>query len=734
MKGLIRTVVVAASAALAMSACHGGGSSLPASSHTSAIPAYTGPATLANFAWGRNTLSQAAYVGPMTSDVTMTLHVALKLQSETGLLQYAKAANTPGNGLYRNFLNAQEIGQRYGASAANEATVAKYFIGYGLTVNVWPQRLMVTVTGLKSQFQRAFGTTFGMYRNAAGVTFLGPTTAPHTTIALAIRAVPNMLYGLRIAQRDLILNGITTGSMYGYTPQQLEEGLQEATAASVGYNGTGIRLGIIGTGPIIIGGANGDVSNLETFTHSTLGTIKQLNVVYQAATAQNGYTGSAGEDPIGGVNLTTPPPPSTATCEWPVVTIEGGAYIGYNYQVCNPEDIEAQLDTEQTTSLAPGAETDFYLAYERTCVNTTSGQYATPSPAPNTCPAGTVIDDSIGIDLADDEIQQAIADDDVDTISMSYGEGENTIEDFGYSDGPGTNTGYGPDEFAALAAEGIAAFASSGDNGSDSCENPNTGASQNGYCVSYPASDPNVVGVGGVNLPLTSAGQFYPGSEITTWGDETTAGGNGTFENNVGSGGGVSTFFTTPSYQSGVSTTSPNPTLGGWRGVPDVAVDADPDSGPLVAIGAYFEGGQSGSNYVETYEGTVGGDVGGTSAAAPEMNALWGDVLSACKTSSTCATANVAAGTDGIQHKWRLGNPNYILYALAQNGHNGYDYAQTFIDVQFGENGAEATPGSSKIFQGNCCYATTGYDLTTGWGVPMIPNIINSVLNRAAVP
>jgi hypothetical protein len=70
---------------------------------------------------------------------------------------------------------------------------------------------------------------------------------------------------------------------------------------------------------------------------------------------------------------------------------------------CNPEDGEAQLDTQQASTLAPYSSVLFYLAYNAAdCTSVTFPGTCSPS-APNYGPA-------IGIVEADPEIMQAIND------------------------------------------------------------------------------------------------------------------------------------------------------------------------------------------------------------------------------------------------------------------------------------------------------------------------------------
>jgi subtilase family serine protease len=141
----------------------------------------------------------------------------------------------------------------------------------------------------------------------------------------------------------------------------------------------------------------------------------------------------------------------------------------------------------------------------------------------------------------------------VDVISMSWGFPEMSNES-SYDSYFTTPAGH----------VGITFIAASGDNGT----------------VEYPSASPNVLSVGGTTLTLTASGAIR--SE-TAW---------------ASSGGGYSQFEPEPSYQKSVQTS-------GYRSTPDVAFDADPNTG------------------VEVYETPLNRSqgswqvVGGTSLGAP---------------------------------------------------------------------------------------------------------------------
>jgi subtilase family serine protease len=110
-------------------------------------------------------------------------------------------------------------------------------------------------------------------------------------------------------------------------------------------------------------------------------------------------------------------------------------------------------------------------------------------------------------------------------------------------------------------------------------------ASGDSGTVEYPSASPNVLSVGGTTLTLSSSGTYQSES---AWYD---------------SGGGYSRYEAEPSYQASVQTT-------GLRSTPDVAFDADPNTG----VQSY-----------ETDSGSKQGSwqvVGGTSVGAPSWAAL----------------------------------------------------------------------------------------------------------------
>jgi kumamolisin len=206
--------------------------------------------------------------------------------------------------------------------------------------------------------------------------------------------------------------------------------------------------------------------------------------------------------------------------------------------------------------------------------------------------------------------------------------------------------------FQAAAAVGISVFAAAGDNGSSDAVQDQLAH------VDFPAASSLVVGCGGTSLQA-------PGGQITSetvWNDGVNGG---------ATGGGVSDITPVPSFQQSINPVSANPPGAHGRGVPDVAADADPETGYQV---------------LGDDTSTV---VGGTSAVAP----LWAALIALIQ-----------------QQIGRSVAP--LLPTL-------YSAASGFSDITQGNNGAYS--------------AGPGWDACTGLGSP-IGTALLSALGGAAPP
>ncbi len=653
-------------AIFALAACGGGGGSSALTPATrGVIPQQPAAQGSTSFEYGAEAMSGAQYIGPLNADAVLGLDVVLAPQNATGLEAYAAAVSNPHAAQYRHFLTPEQIGATYGATTANLQAAARYFATYHLHVGTWPQHLSLFVSGTAAALGQAFGTTFGIYQSGTQQ-FIAPTSTPHFAQALAVSGVTRLITVQRSFRTSVPIGG-TALTTSGYLPQQIRNAFDYTGAYNAGYNGTGITVGIVGTGPI----SSSDVPAYGSMFDTAVATVTETYVT------DTGVATPGLENPPDTGFAT--PPPVTANCN------------GY-LPGCNPEDGEAQIDTEAAASLAPGATVAFYLGYDPAYCEESNGTIVAG-------PCATGQQPLLGLSVSDDEIQQVIADDAVDVLSLSYGGPEQALAGYEF-DASSPDQGLGPEEFAALAAEGIAVFVSSGDSGAEGCQRPAYTPNENGACVSYPATDPSVTSVGGVTVPLDNFGNLT--NQIIGWG-LTTGQGSG------GSGGGVSMYFPqslTP-WQTGLPGV-----INTNRNVPDLSLLGDPETGMATLLYATLGGPD-----VEGY--------GGTSVAAPEMAAMWALVLQACKASTSCATATGAK-------PYRLGNAAPLLYGLYANGPTILPtYAQTFYDVVYGDNAQNPvapSPSASPLDPGY--NAGPGYDQVTGLGVPFARALIKAVTHQ----
>ncbi|MDB5986114.1 MAG: putative protease [Nevskia sp.] len=233
---------------------------------------------------------------------------------------------------------------------------------------------------------------------------------------------------------------------------------------------------------------------------------------------------------------------------------------------------------------------------------------------------------------------KAVVDNVAKVINVSLGECETSAQ--------GDGTVAADDQiFQTAVAQGQTFSVSTGDSGSHECSvllKTRSNAKQ-----SYPATSPYVVAVGGTSLYTNTDGSY---NSETAW---------------SGGGGGPSVVESKPSYQGSIVS-------GSMRGVPDISLDADPNTGAII---------------------TVKGkpvQVGGTSLSSPLFVGLFARLQS--------ANGNALV----------FPNPAFYQYIPS--------HANLVHDVTSGSNGGI-----------NPYTAAAGWDFTTGFGSPIVANLASFV-------
>jgi kumamolisin len=278
------------------------------------------------------------------------------------------------------------------------------------------------------------------------------------------------------------------------------------------------------------------------------------------------------------------------------------------------------------------------------------------------CPAANIVvyfssfDESGWVNIIDAAVHDQQSPLSVLSISWGYAE-----------DAPGAWTSAAlnaiNDSMKAAALLGVTICVAAGDDGSDDQ------VGDGHVHVDFPASSPYVLAVGGTTLKKSGSGDITE----TAWKD-----GDGLRRDNGGStGGGVSTYFPRPDWQT-VTIASVNPGAIDGRIVPDVAADASANTGYWVVVDGQ------------------GGASGGTSASAP----LWASLI---------ARMNATLGAP-------VGYLNPLLFKQGADGTTLG--ASGFRDIVSGNNSTASIGGYQ---------AGTGYDAVTGWGVPIGTALLNGL-------
>ncbi len=571
-------------------------------------------------------------LGASNPGQTVNVTLVLGLHNQDALEQYIYSTVTQGNPSYHRFLTTAQFADRYGATADEITKVKSFLKQQGLTqVELLPNHLAIKVSGTIGQFNTAFHTSIHDYQASDGSTFHRPNATPSMPSALSGTLV--VASGLSSEAR---YRSHRVSALFPPQPGPKTNALAKGAAAPAVAPCTGNPTATCTPGEFTVG----DVANRYN-----------INPLYKAGVNGKGST-------IGIATLANFLP-ADAYSYWSTiglavkpnritqVHVDGGGPLG-----SNAGSGETSLDVEQSGGLAPWANIIVYDA-----PNTDAGFF--------------------------DVFNQAVSDNKVDSLSVSWG----SPEIFYF---PQLNGGVDfTDELLAFhqvfleaAAQGISMFATSGDSGAYDTVRGLGGSLTDPVppplTADAPGSDPYITTAGGTTVPFSfsfSGGPTASISKESVWGwdyiskyFQTNFGVDITGEVfSVGGGGGVSVFWPLPRYQqftSGIRKSEKNQTLflpafginytlpGNYRGrnVPDISLNADPESGYSFVSSLDGPG-------LLTFEG-------GTSFVAPQLNGI---------------SALLKQSTRG-----RVGLWNPQVYAL-QNIF-GYGPFSAFSDIRAGDN------------------------------------------------
>lgn len=466
--------------------------------------------------------------------------VYLAGRDPAGLSAYAAAVSDPASPEYGRYLTAAQVQQRYGPTDGEVAGVQRWLTSAGLQITaVTPQ--YVAVTGAASAVQHAFAVRFGKFTGPDGEAARAPEQA--ASVPASVGHAVLTVTGLDTASATMTPAGqpgppkavFAAGPCSDYFGQKPAKNMPQAYGRHVpwsvcGYTPRQLR-GAYGASQAGLTGRGVTVAIVDAYASPTM------------PGDANQYARSVGEPPFRPGQYRQILPGSftnAARCGAPTWLQE------------------ESLDIEAVHAMAPDAGIVYLAASD--------------------CSDTSLLD----------ALAKAVNGHLADVVSAPWTEIENQTT-------PASMAAYNQ-LFQEGTAEGIGFSFASGDCGyNDPANACGAGSTSSRPQVEFPASSPWVTAVGGTSLAIGRHGSYkweagwgdYSADlnrKGTAWTPHPLGTSPGDFL--YGSGGGTSAIFTQPSYQAGVvprslSTRLPNGKTAAapMREVPDVAADADPQTG-----------------------------------------------------------------------------------------------------------------------------------------------------------
>lgn len=496
--------------------------------------------------------------GPVAAGLkldSMTLVLQRSPQQQAALTQLLADLQNPASTQFHHWLTPDEMGLRFGLSDSDIAAISSWLQSQNLHVNwIAPNRAFIGFGGAAADVNRAFQTEMHAYTvdGESRYAVNSDPTVP-AAVAPAILAIRGLSTPTERPQSRVSVQQ-SASTQQSASPQMDISGGEHAMAPAdfntiydvpSAYTGAGYTIGIVGWMPV-------STTDLDEFRSRTGTTFPNPTVVVPTT--------------YGGVN---PDAACTST-------------------TCSTGDLSAQgeatLDVIRAGSIAPGAGIELVVSTA----------------------AGT--QDGIGAD-AQYLINHSPL---VNVMSISFGACE-------IDDGSSAEVDYWNTIFSTAAGEGISSFVASDDSGAAGCDTPFKTPPASGL---QKANSPNdlcssgyATCVGGTEFNDTASPSTYWSSTSNSSTQESAisyipegAWNESTSSSIAASGGGVSIYIATPSWQTGTGV----PSARSGRYTPDVAFSAADHDGYFACMAA-DNGSCVGSS---SYHFIV---FSGTSAAAPSM-------------------------------------------------------------------------------------------------------------------
>ena len=603
-------------------------------------------------------LPQAHDMGSTSSSQQVNFGILLGMRNQAGAVAALQALSDPTSASYGHWLSNAAFDASYAPASASVSAVQSWLRSEGFKVTTTLRSGMyVEASGSVAKVESTFGTTLHTYSylgkdvqaNTGQLSLPANTPAAVTSVVSGVIGVDQGSALKHVADTE---PGPPPGARFGVQPCSAYYAQKVSTAQPPAY-GKSQPYAVCGYGPQQFQSAYGESALLRAGKTGRGVTVAITDAFAAPTIAQDAqkYNRVHGQPLFrpGQFSQITPGPD------------------GYdNVDLCGAQGWygEETLDVEAVHTMAPGAKIIYVGASD--CLSGLDNAWA------------SAIDNHIA-----------------DVITNSWTDGTDDINLLG------TDYVEFYEQFSLEAAlTGITVNFSSGDDGDHTVGGTDLAAKT----VEFPADLPYVTGVGGTSVFIGRHGQWlgehgWQNAYSTLTNGAWTPPPPGPYSS--GGGGGTSQLFTQPFYQAGKVPTNISEYYGStpMRAVPDIAMDADPNTGMIVGETQVFPDG----TYWDQYR------IGGTSLSSPLL-------------------AGVVAVADQV-HGHPLGFINPLYYRLLGTSALHDITAPTSPLAQVRTDYVNMLDNTQGKFyrlqtidvQSSTLHDTPGYDNETGVGTPHGP-------------
>jgi len=593
----------------------------------------------------------------------MTLFFQPTAEQQAALEQLLAEQQDPTSPNYHKWLTPEEFADRFGISSQDINTLSAWLSSQGFTVvQIAHSRTWIAFSGIAAQVNAAFQTSIHNYLENGKIHYAAATEP----------SIPAAFAG--------VVTGI--GGLHDFGPHaRILKAKPQLTSTLTGNHF--MVPGDFGTIYDLPDYVNGVFQPGIDGTGQTIAVMGQSNLSTDSNPGRNGTPGVNGQqyDLVTFRNLAGLPALNSTNFQIVIVPPFGDPGV-----VATDAD-EANLDIEWAGATAPNANLIFVVE--------------------NSGNGGTGAFGALEYTV-DNATNTAVFPTKPNIISISYGECEAQVS--------ATDKSALTTAAQQAATQGQTIVAPSGDSGAADCDS-NVPATQ-GLAVDFPASIPTVTAVGGTAFSADSTNSANPSVATAYWASatndttpsalayipETSWNDTATTTPSISAtGGGVSTFFAQPAWQTGLG-------MATGRNLPDISFAASPNSdGYLICSQSSCASGYRSAQLTYTFN-----VIGGTSAPTPSF----AGVVALINQKLGTAQGNINNGPNG-------------LYAQAASA------PWAFHDITTGNNMVSCTTGTGCT-SGSLGYsAGPGYDLVTGLGsldVGVLLNALNNVSDFSVTP